>query len=53
MSFGRPVLVKTGVRAEVIVGRFLAGETIDELTVDLGLEPGLIQEAVRWEQLVA
>lgn len=53
VSFGRPVLVKTGVRAEVIVGRFLAGETIDELAVDLGLESGLVQEAVRWEQLVA
>jgi uncharacterized protein (DUF433 family) len=44
---------ETGVRAEVIVGRFVAGETRDELAADLGLDPRLVEEALRWEQLVA
>jgi uncharacterized protein (DUF433 family) len=53
VSFGRPVLAETGVRAEVIVGRFVAGETRDQLAADLGLDPRLVEEALRWEQLVA
>ncbi len=53
VAFGRPVLVGTGVRAEVIIGRFLAGESITELAEDLELDAGLIEEAVRWESLAA
>jgi uncharacterized protein (DUF433 family) len=53
VSFGRPVITGTGVRAEVIVARFVAGESIEELAADLELEQRMIQEAVRWEQLAA
>lgn len=53
IAFGRPVLAGTGVSAEVVIGRFIAGESIDDLAADLGLAVPLIEEAVRWESLAA
>jgi uncharacterized protein (DUF433 family) len=49
ISFGRPVLAGTGVATSVIAERYKAGETIDELAEDYGLQRLQIEEAVRCE----
>ncbi len=48
VSFGRPVVMGSGVRAEVIVDFFNAGETIADLADEYQLEPFQIEEAVRY-----
>jgi len=48
-SFGRPVLAKSHISTEVIVGRYKAGESIDELAEDYGCERLDIEEALRCE----
>jgi uncharacterized protein (DUF433 family) len=48
-SFGRPVLVKSRIAIEVIVDRYKAGESIDELAEDYGCERLEIEEALRCE----
>lgn len=49
VSFGRPVLVGTGVTTSTIAERFDAGESIEELAADYGRPPTEIQEAIRCE----
>lgn len=49
VSFGRPVLVRTGIPTAVIAERYKAGESIDELAEDYGRERLEIEEAVRCE----
>lgn len=49
VSFGRPVLLNTGIPTSVIADRFKAGESIEELAEDYGREPLDIQEAIRCE----
>jgi uncharacterized protein (DUF433 family) len=49
ISFGRPVLVGTGIPTDVVADRFLAGESIEDLARDYGIEPAQVQEAVRYE----
>lgn len=46
-GFGRPVLDGRGVRTEVIVERFQAGETMASLTEDYGLPVGVIEDIIR------
>ena len=48
VSFGRPVVMGSGVRAEVIVDFFNAGETIADLANEYRLAPYQIEEAVRY-----
>ena len=48
VSFGRPVVMGSGVRAEVIVDFFNAGETISDLADEYRLQPFQIEEAVRY-----
>lgn len=48
-GFGRPVIEGTGIRTEVIVGRFSAGETIDSIAEDYGRSRDEIEEIVRGE----
>lgn len=48
-GFGRPVIEGTGVRTEVIVDRFKAGEPIDSLATDYGRTRAEIEEIVRAE----
>jgi len=49
LGFGRPVIEGTGIRTEVIVGRFSAGETIDSIAEDYGRSRTEIEEIVRSE----
>lgn len=49
LGFGRPVIDGTGIRTEVIVGRFSAGEPIDSIAEDYGRLRAEIEEIVRSE----
>lgn len=49
VSFGRPVLVGTGIATVIIAERYKAGESMDELAEDYGRERLEIEEAVRCE----
>jgi uncharacterized protein (DUF433 family) len=49
VNFGRPVLAPLGVRTETLVDRFDAGDDIDDLAGEYSTGPGLIQEALRFE----
>ncbi len=49
VSFGRPVLVKTGVPTSVVFGRLKAGESIESIAGDYGIGIEQIADAVRCE----
>jgi uncharacterized protein (DUF433 family) len=49
VSFGRPVLVGTGVTTSTIAERFDAGESIEDLATDYGRSREEIEEALRCE----
>jgi uncharacterized protein (DUF433 family) len=49
ISFGKAILVSTGVPTSVIADRFRAGETYDELATDYGCEASEIKKAVEYE----
>ncbi len=49
ISFGRPVLVGTGIPTALIAERYKAGETMDELAKDYERDRADIEEAVRCE----
>lgn len=49
VSFGRPVLVGTGVPTEVIAGRFYSGDSLETLAHDYGIKEAQIEEALRYE----
>lgn len=49
ISFGRPVLISTGLRTDLIMERFWAGDTMKELADDYGILPEQIEQAIRWE----
>ncbi|HEX8286336.1 MAG TPA: DUF433 domain-containing protein [Pyrinomonadaceae bacterium] len=49
VSFGRPVLVGTGVPTDVIAERFYAGDTFDDLAKDYDITPAQVEEAIRYE----
>lgn len=49
VSFGRPVLVGTGIPTEIVAQRYKAGESIDELADDYGRQRQEIEEAIRYE----
>jgi uncharacterized protein (DUF433 family) len=48
-GFGRPTLAGKGVRVDIVVERYRAGETIEELARDYGVSVDLIDDAVRCE----
>jgi len=48
VSFGRPVLVSTGIPVETILGRFRSGETIEQLAADYRVREDQIESVVRW-----
>jgi uncharacterized protein (DUF433 family) len=50
VSFGRPVLVGTGIPTRAIADRFNAGDTIHALAEDYDRPPEEIEEAIRWER---
>jgi len=49
ISFGKPVLAGTGVSTSVIVGRFKARDSVDELSREYGVAPAVLEDAIRWE----
>jgi uncharacterized protein (DUF433 family) len=49
VSFGRPVLVGTGIPTAIIAERYKAGESIQELAEDYDRPPRDIEEAIRCE----
>lgn len=51
ISFGRPVLVGTGIATSVIAGRFSARDTLDDLAKEFGVEKSTLEDAIRWEML--
>jgi uncharacterized protein (DUF433 family) len=50
VSFGKPVVVGSGIKTSVLAQRLDAGETIDELARDYGLDPALIEDAILFEK---
>ncbi|TLY29439.1 MAG: DUF433 domain-containing protein [Nitrospirae bacterium] len=50
VSFGRPVLVGTGIPTAVIAARYKAGESVDDLADDYGRSREEIEEAIRCER---
>jgi uncharacterized protein (DUF433 family) len=49
VSFGRPVIVGTGVPTEVVAERFHAGDSLKDLTEDYGITEEKVLEAIRYE----
>lgn len=49
MCFGRPSIVGTGISTEIVAERYKAGESMDDLVSDYGLERQLVEEAIRCE----
>ena len=49
ISYGRPILVGTGIPTAVVAERYKAGESIDELAEDYGRSRNEIEEAIRCE----
>jgi uncharacterized protein (DUF433 family) len=49
ISFGRPVLIGTGIPTSVMAQRYKAGESISELAEDYGCNHLQIEEAIRCE----
>jgi uncharacterized protein (DUF433 family) len=52
-SFGKPMLDESGVPTEILAERFHAGDSIKALARDYGLDPELIEVALRWETRAA
>ncbi len=51
ISFGRPVLVGTGIPTDVVVERFRAGDSIIDLAEDYDITEEKVEEAIRYEAL--
>ena len=49
ISFGRPVLVGTGIPTALIAQRYKAGESIEDLAKDYAREKDEIEKAIRCE----
>ncbi|HWQ69947.1 MAG TPA: DUF433 domain-containing protein [Patescibacteria group bacterium] len=49
VSFGRPVLVGTGIATAIVAERYKAGESMDDLADDYGRRRSEIEEAIRCE----
>ncbi|MDA2927354.1 DUF433 domain-containing protein [Acidobacteria bacterium AH-259-G07] len=49
ISFGRPILRGTGIPTNMLMQRYKAGDSIDTLAEDYGLERLQIEEAIRYE----
>lgn len=49
VGFGYPVIVRNGLRTDVLADRFNAGEAIDEIAEDFSISSDEVEEAIRWE----
>jgi uncharacterized protein (DUF433 family) len=50
VSFGKPILVGTGIPTAIIAERFDAGDSVDILADDYGLTPSQVEKAIRYER---
>jgi len=50
IAFGRPIVIRAGVTTQAIADRIDAGEPVDEIAADYGLEPGEVEQAVWYER---
>jgi uncharacterized protein (DUF433 family) len=53
VNFGKLSLVRSGIGADAIRDRFIAGEKIVDLAEDYGAESDEIEEAIRWHERLA
>lgn len=51
VSFGRPVLVGTGISTSVIAGRFAARDSVADLAREYQVDSNVLEDAIRWEML--
>jgi uncharacterized protein (DUF433 family) len=49
VSFGRPVIARTGIPVSSVYERYKAGDSVADLARDYRLETGAIEEAIRCE----
>jgi uncharacterized protein (DUF433 family)/DNA-binding transcriptional MerR regulator len=49
VSFGKPVLAGTGISTSVIVGRFNARDSVEDLAREYGVPSAVLEDAIRWE----
>ena len=49
ISFGKPVLAGTGISTSVIVGRFNARDSVEDLAREYGVSSLVLEDAIRWE----
>lgn len=49
MAFGRPIIVKRGISTAAVAGRVDAGESVQEIAADYGLDINEIEEALIYE----
>ncbi|MDM3847091.1 MAG: DUF433 domain-containing protein [Aphanizomenon gracile PMC649.10] len=49
IAFGRLVIADTGISTSVLVARYQAGDSIDDLADDYGCDRLIIEEAIRCE----
>lgn len=49
VSFGKPVLTGTGISTSVIVGRFNARDSIEDLAREYQVPAAVLEDAIRWE----
>ena len=52
-GYGRPVLDGRGIRTEVVIERFQAGESITSLANDYGLSAATVEDILRSHQPLA
>jgi uncharacterized protein (DUF433 family) len=50
IAFGRPIVVRAGVTTQAIADRIDAGEAVDEIAADYGLERADVEQAVLYER---
>ena len=53
VSFGKPVIIDTGLPTRVVAERYKAGDSIPEIARDYGRKEEEINEAIRYELRVA
>jgi uncharacterized protein (DUF433 family) len=51
IAFGRLVIAGTGVPTAVVADRFVAGDKLEELAADYGIESEAVEDAIRCENL--
>jgi len=53
LSFGRPVVVNTGIPADMIIDRFRAGESLESLADDYDFSRQQLEEILRYEMVLS